>query len=381
MLTLRGDHYSMGWQHGRQVCTLRPLIAQAMRARFEQIKADNPDKRFENLLNETGELLQEVNAPLVEMIRGQAKALEFEFDMLLRYNLVSYLRDDLLTRRLSSNSTEDISGREGCTTWAASGAATSDGTSILVKNRDYLEQHLPLQIVVHAAPENGYCYIYVSSAGSPGVFCGGINQAGLAVTDTHVTSTDLGPGLPDYALMMHILEKHNSVAEAVDYLRSVPLLGRNNIIMADAQGNLAVFEIGHSRHELFETQTGILVNTNHFVSPELKDCFVDLSPPQNKGNTFHRYKKVTTQLNAAVGKIDVPFAQGLMAAHDGPLASICRHPVEGSDSATISNTIFLPVQRKMLFCHGLPCQEEYIELGIKRDESSHHIDLTQTNYP
>lgn len=363
-LTLQGDHYAMGRQHGRQVRGLRPLIAQAIEARFAQIERDGPDARFETLLCQTHELLQESDAPLLDMIRGQAEALDFEFDTLLRYDLASYLRDDLLTRKRFDVAHRKPPSTEGCTTWAATGSAAAGGQPILVKNRDYRLEHLPLQIVIHATPDSGYRYVCSGSAGSPGVFCAGINQAGLAVADTHVCSTDLGPGLPDYALMMHILEAHDSVASAVDYLRSAPRLGRNNLILADAQGCLAVFEIGHRSYGLFETHDGVLVNTNHFVSPELRDCFVDTNSPQTKGNSFHRYEKVTRELNAAWGQIDVPLAQRLMAAHDGPLASICRHPKAGSESATVSASIFMPARRKMLFCHGLPCQGHYDDFAL-----------------
>jgi hypothetical protein len=216
-LSLYGDHYAMGRQHGRQVSQIRPLIAQAIKARFEQLEQDGPDMRFEALLRETRELLQEIDIPLLAMIRGQAEALAFEFDTLLRYDLVSYLRDDLVVRRALGN--------EGCTTWAASGSATFDGQPLLAKNRDYRQEHLPLQVVIQATPDSGYGYLYVSSAGSPGVYSAGINQAGLAVADTHVYSTNLGPGLPDYALMMHLLEAHDSVSSALDYLRSVRAWG------------------------------------------------------------------------------------------------------------------------------------------------------------
>lgn len=350
-LTLRGDHYTMGRQHGRQVRELRPHIVEAIEARFRQIERDGPDARFEALLRETREVLETFDAPLLDMIRGQAEALEFEFDTLLRYDLVAYLRDALTTRKAV--------GGEGCTTWAATGSATANGQPMLVKNRDYRLEHLPLQIVVRATPGSGYRYVCSGSAGSPGVFCGGINQAGLAIADTHVSSTDIGPGLPDYALMMHILESYADVSSAVDYVRSVPRLGRNNLIMADARGHLAVFEIGHRTCGSLETHEGTLVNTNHFVSPELQSCFVDTNPPQTKGNSFHRYKKVTNELRAARGRIDVRFAQRLMATHEGPLASICRHPRAGSESATVSTSIFLPALRKMLFCHGLPCRGHY----------------------
>ena len=350
-LTLQGNHYSMGQQHGRQVRRLRPQIVEAIAARFRQIEQDGPDARFETLLQETFDVIQEIDAPLLALIRGQAEALEIDFETLLRYDLVTYLRDDLVVRQGLGN--------EGCTTWAASGPWTADGQAILVKNRDYRLEHLPLQLVVWATLGDGYPYLYVSSAGSPGVFSAGINRSGLAVADTHVYSTDLGPGLPDYALMMHLLEEHDMVSSALDYLRSVPRLGRNNLILADVQGHLAVFESGQRRYGLFETQQGVLVNTNHFATSEMRDCFIDVDPPESRGRSFRRHERVTAALRAAFGQIDVPFAQQLTASHDGPLASLCCHPQASSQMTTISASIFLPVQRTMLFCNGLPCQGHY----------------------
>jgi isopenicillin-N N-acyltransferase-like protein len=355
-LTLEGNPYSMGRQHGLQADRLRPRIAAAMHARFHQIELDGPDARFEGLLRETRELLEAIDRPLLDMIRGQADALGFEFETLLRYDMVTYLRDDLVIRRSLGN--------EGCTTWAASGPYTADGQPILVKNRDYRLEYLPLQLVVQATPSDGYPYLYVSSAGSPGVFSAGINDAGLAVADTHVYSSDLGPGLPDYALMMHLLEEHSSVSSALGYLRSVPRLGRNNLILADVQGHLAVFESGSRRFGLFETHQGALVNTNHFASAEMRDCFVDVDPPEARGRTFRRHERVTAALSAAHGQIDVPFAQHLMADHCGPLASLCCHPEANSQMTTISASIFLPIQRRLLFCHGLPCQGRYDEFSV-----------------
>jgi isopenicillin-N N-acyltransferase-like protein len=287
----------------------------------------------------------------VDFIRGQAQALAYEFEDLLRYDLVSYLRDELLTR--------GAGGGGGCTSWAATGSATVDGRPILAKNRDYRLEHLPLQIVSHVEPAAGHSYVCVGSAGSPPVYCGGINEAGLAVADTHVVSSEMGPGLPDYALMMHLLENHKAVSSAVDYLRSVPRLGRNTMILADAQGELAVFESGHRGYGLFNIADGALVATNHPISPALRRHFVDLSPSVVKGNSFHRYDRASDALRASHGQIDAVFARRLMATHDGPLASLCRHPMEGCDSATIAACVFVPAERTMLFCHGLPCQGAY----------------------
>ena len=356
-LTLCGDHYSMGQQHGRQVRGLRPHIAKAIAMHFAQIEQYGPDTRFETLLRETFELIQEVDPLLLDLIRGQAEALEIGFEVLLRYDLATYLRDDLAIRRAQDN--------EGCTTWTASGSWTADGQPILVKNRDYRLEHLPLQLLVQAIPSKGYPYIYVSSAGSPGVFSAGMNQAGLAVADTHVYSTDLGPGLPDYALMMHLLEEHDSVSSSLDYLRSVPRMGRNNLILTDVRGHMAVFESGCCRHGLLEARDGMLVNTNHFASAEMRDCFVDMDPPEARGRTFRRHEVVTAALGSAFGRIDPRFAQALMATHNGPLASLCCHPEADSQMSTISASIFLPNQRRLLFCHGLPCQSQYDDFFVE----------------
>jgi hypothetical protein len=341
----------MGQQHGAQVKGLRPLIDGAIKARLDEIDTYEYDARFEKLAGRTHEALIAHSPATLDFIRGQAEVLAYEFEDLLRYDLVSYLLGDLRTRRVTSG--------EGCTSWAATGSATVNGRSILAKNRDYRLEHLPLQIVSHVEPLEGHRYVCVGSAGSPPVYCGGINEAGLAVADTHVVSTAIGPGLPDYALMMHLLEHHQVVSSAVNYLRSVPRLGRNNLILADARGRVAVFESGHRGYGIFGSTDGALVTTNHPISPALRHHFVDLNPSVVKGNSFHRYDRVSEALRAAYGRIDVAFATRLMATHDGPLASLCRHPMEGCDSATIASCVFVPAERTMHFCHGLPCQGTY----------------------
>lgn len=354
-ISISGSHHQMGRQHGFQVRSLRPSIAQAIGASLGQVVRAGRDSRFETLLQDTCELLEEVDASLLAMIRGQAEALDFQFDTLLRYNLTAYLCDALIASKSLDS--------EGCTTWAATGTATTNGQPILVKNRDNHLEGLSTQVVIEAAPTFGYSYTCSTTAGRAGVSVAGINTVGLAVADTHVRSSDLGPGLPDHALMMHILETHNCVSSAVEYLRSAPRLGRNNLILADAQGHVAVFEIGHHLYGLRETHDGTVVSTNHFVSSELRDRFVDIDPNSTE-NSLRRYDKVTRRLNNAFGQIDVPFAQRLMADHSGLLGSICRHPREGKDVATLSTSIFLPMQRKMLFCHGPPCQSRYYEWVI-----------------
>ncbi len=360
IIRLNGDHYQMGYQHGQQVAWLRPYIITAVEARLAQIEGDRPDEIFASLVAETAEVLRTADPATLDFIRGQADSLGLDFDWLLNYSLVSFLRDALTTRRVRPTTVTGSGGPAGeCTTWAAGAPVTADGQPILVKNRDYFLEHLPLQLIAQAKPAAGYRYVYVTSAGNPGVFVAGLNEAGLAVADTHVPCPDVGPGLPTFALSMHLLEEHQTVVSALSYLQATPRLGRNNLILADAAGQLAVFENGHSRSAVLQAENGYLVATNHFNSSLMKDCCVDTEPAALQGNTFARYDKVQAELTAAHGRVDVALAQQLMTSHDGPLASLCRHPLPGSNTSTISTTILLPARGELHFCHGQPCQSQF----------------------
>ncbi len=360
VIRLNGDHYQMGYQHGQQVAWLRPDIIKAIESRLVQIERDRPDEIFAALVAETAEVLRTVDPATIAFIHGQADSLALDFDWLLNYSLVSFLRDALTTRRTHPATAAGSGGPAGeCTTWAARAPVTADGQPILVKNRDYFLEHLPLQLVAQAEPDRGFGYIYVTSAGNPGVFVAGLNEAGLAVADTHVPCPDVGPGLPTFALSMHLLEEYQTVASALSYLQATPRLGRNNLILADAAGQLAVFENGHSRSAVLQAENGYLVATNHFNSSLMKDCCVDTEPAALQGNTLARYDKVQTELRAAHGRVDVALAQQLMTSHDGPLASLCRHPLPESNTSTISTTILLPARGEIHFCHGQPCQSQF----------------------
>jgi predicted choloylglycine hydrolase len=355
VIEVKGDHYQMGYQHGRQAMLLSRQIVAAMAARFAQLEQDGADAAFEALVEDTRQVVEAVDPATVALVRGLAAGLELDFDSLLRYNLVAFLRDALITRRGDSATQES----EGCTAWAASGPATTDGQTILAKTRDYRREHLPLQAVVRAEPGRGYRYIYVTSAGSPGVFVAGFNEAGLALADTHVSSRDVGPGLPTYALSMHLLEEHATVRSALAYLQSVPRLGRNNLLLADAGGDMALFEIGHRHQAIIEAEAGLLLTTNHFNHPSMQLHFVETDPPALRDNTYHRYRLAQEVLTQAYGRIDIALARQLMATHTDPLGSVCRHPSPTSDTSTIAAMIFLPAQRRMLFCHGQPCRRLY----------------------
>lgn len=372
-IDLSGTPYEMGVQHGRQVQGVQPLLAQVIATRWaelRQLDAAGPSAVYPPL-----EALRELDRPLLDFLHGLAESLALDYEDLIRYTLSSYLKD--LHRTNLGN--HEAGFAEGCTTWTATGPVTQHGSILLVKNRDYHRDHIPLQLLARVTPAHGHRYLTLGSAGSPHVFSSGINERGLAVADTHVLSRDLGPGLPRFSLMRNLMEHHARVDSALDYLRSATHMGGGTITLADATGHLAVCESGHQQHGYRTCQEGYLISTNHFISPELANQWIEDEAPALRGNSPARYHRVENALENRVGKIDLAWAQSLTATHGSVLDSICRHPpdlslVPGASvppPSTISAVILLPagwqgaaVSGAALLAVGMPCQANWQEWQV-----------------
>ena len=338
----------MGHQHGRQVSELQPFLAAAMENRLATL--EKLDSDLNCYISEQLELWQESARPTLDMLRGMGDALGLPGQRFFKYTIASYLAD----RARGSSS-----AGQGCTVWGAAGPVTVGAEPLLAKNRDYWLDHRQLQCLASAHPRQGYRYQYLTSAGSPGVFSAGMNEAGLTVADTHVASLDIGPGLPRYALMMEILEHHAHVKSALDYLRAASHVGNGTLALLDASGDMAVFETGHSHPGIVLPEAGYVVTTNHYVTPHLRDRWIEHEPPGLQGNSQARYTRVRQALQGACGWVDLAWAQAFMTSHRGPLDSICRHPEIEPGSGTIASLIFRPQEKTIYLADGLPCQTAY----------------------
>jgi len=383
-LTLNGTPYQIGQQHGQQIQHLRPLLADVMAARLaalRQLDADRPEE-----LIPAREALAMHDRPLLDMLSGLASMLEFDADELLCYTLSSYLRDRhqavaqgvaRIPYILQADSAE-----RGCTIWTASGAAVLDGRPMLVKNRDYHRDHIPLQALAHVTPEQGYRYLCIGSAGSPTVFSSGINEMGLAVADTHVLSRQTGPGIPRFSLMREVLTHHATTAAALEYLHSAPHMGAGTLAVIDAEGNALVCESGYPHSGYYVAAPGQpLVSANHFTTPELADAWIEDEPDILHGNSSRRRHRVTRALAQTHGQINVAWAERLMARHGALAAALCRHPLpvtEGEarhpslEISTISSVIYLPRGRAhgessaplARLAEGEPCQAMWHDYAV-----------------
>lgn len=372
-LQLNGPPYVIGWQHGQQVADRRARVAAVIDARLAELsrlEADQPAA-----LQPAVDALEALDAPLLEQLHGLAEGLAVDYDRLLRYTLSSYLKDRQRTQAIDA---QQAAPGEGCTTWAATAPVARAGLTVLAKNRDYLLDHILLQVVAHVQPAGGYRYTCIGSAGSPMVFSSGINEQGLVVADTHVLSRDLGPGVPRVSLMREILERHATTASALVYLHSVQHMGGGTLLLADRAGHLALCESGHRESGFVEALNGALASANHFVTEPLAMQWIEDEPELLVGNSAARRERVLAGLAGSVGQVDEAWAQALMAAHGSPLDAICRHalvldgesPGPALDTSTISAAVFLPNglagrdRPGLLLAAGQPCEAEWVEIEV-----------------
>jgi predicted choloylglycine hydrolase len=359
-IDLSGNHYEMGYQHGRQVIDLRAHLLQTIDHRLNTLQKVDIETRPYAV--EIYDLWETTAHTTLEMLRGIADALELEWQPFFRYTIASYLLD----RRLNP-----LSDEQGCTVWAAAYPATRGGSPMLVKNRDYWLDHQGLQILASAHPSQGYQYTYLTSAGSPGVFSSGMNEVGLAVADTHVVSHDIGPGLARYTVMMDLLEHHSSSQSAMDYLRGIQHIGNGTIVLLDTQGEMAVCETGHKVSGTVLPKNGYVVSTNHFVTSELALRWEPCGPEEIHGNSPKMYARVSQSLHDAQGLVDISWAKALMSSHGDPLKAICRHQEAGPRSVTISSIIFLPQGNMLYLAAGNPCQSKFHKWSLNNNNKTY----------
>ncbi len=348
-LFLAGDHYKMGQQHGRQVRALRSQIIAAIDDNLITLSEVQID--IQSTIEEISETWELKARPTMDMLRGIADTLSLNWDNYFYYTIAPYILD---RSKYPHNPTQ------GCTTWAAAAPVTHHNTPILAKNRDYQSNHHELQCLAWSSPANGYHYTYLTSAGSPGVFSSGMNEVGLAVADTYVSSRDIGPGLPRYTVMMELLEHHDNVESAMNYLHAIQHTGNGTLTLLDSRGDMAVFETGYSNFNVVHSNEGFVVSTNHFKTPQKRKHWIGCVSKEIQINSQGRYASVIKAIQSAKDPVDISWAKKLMTTHGGSFNSICRHPETDSiHSTTISSVIYLPVERQIHLANGFPCQSDY----------------------
>jgi isopenicillin-N N-acyltransferase-like protein len=251
---------------------------------------------------------------------------------------------------------------EGCTTFVIAAGGTAAGQILIGQNSDVEPELEAFAYVLRLEP-----------AGKPAVlmwtFGGMIGYHGLNATGVAHFANSLGGGpawrmgLPHYPIKRLMLEQR-TIDEVLALLRQVPVCSSGNYVLCDSTGHIADIELTPRGFALLEDHgEGFLAHSNHFV------CKPYASPDTDAASvpdSFPRLARMRQLLAGRYGSLTVEDLKQFLADHEGQPTSICRHPHNGPDHASVSargrttaSLIAEPMAGRLHVSRGNPCQTDY----------------------
>ena len=139
-----------------------------------------------------------------------------------------------------------------------------------------------------------------------------------------------------------------------------------NYLVAHDDGNVIDVESApgdYSRLFLLFPEDGVLLHTNHFLSPRFDRKDVSLWDMPDSPLRLDRLRRA---VSATAGPLDVGVFRGALADHANHPSGVCCHPDPRSDpwerGATVASVLMDLDARRMWLADGHPCTEPYREL-------------------
>jgi len=260
----------------------------------------------------------------VEELNGLAQGAAVDFDSLLALNCrTEILPSDFLSKLLTTGdinsvnpqpTTDRTASINECTSFAISGTAENYW---LAQNWDWCGLQREALCVVESHCADQARHITVTEAGMLAKI--GINAHGLAITLNILRSDKDGvdDGVPVHFLLRTLLDCE-SVAHAKEVVSALTFSSSSNVMVLDAQGHMASFELSPYGVNILESDEGRLCHTNHFLNEVLEAH--DIGRLGNT-STLTRLHRAQNQVNPNMTRSDI--IKLLCDQNDG-LDSVCR---------------------------------------------------------
>jgi isopenicillin-N N-acyltransferase like protein len=237
--------------------------------------------------------------------------------------------------------------------------------TLIGQNWDWLLHSAETLVLLEVRQDDGPDFITVVEAGL--LAKTGMNAAGLGVvTNALVTDADVGaPGLPYHVLLRAVLDCA-AVTEALMVLQAGKRSSSANYLIAHSSGAALDVEAAPGDftrlYPLYPDQ-GLLLHTNHFLSPGLHPVDLSLWATPSSAVRLQRLRTI----GAGGQHRTLDDFRGLLADHADYPYSVCAHPEPGAhpreQGATIASVLMDLTAGRMLVAVGHPCQARYIDVG------------------
>lgn len=131
-----------------------------------------------------------------------------------------------------------------------------------------------------------------------------INDKGLYIGITFAYGNSSKYGLSWKDLVRLISETCETVDDAINVFKKVPLSVPKNFFIADKNGDMIVIEHNSNKFKIIYPKDNMLIKTNHFLDQEFSK-FDNVLKSNPYHNTFNRFNAVTNQINKVKEKMSI----------------------------------------------------------------------------
>lgn len=348
-VSLSGNHYELGYEHGvqlRETILKNIEINALLNAHYTGL---TPNKMREGASKYLSFLMTNYRH-FYEEIRGVSEGSGADIVDIMVLNLHG----------------RDMLG--ACTLFAVPSALAEDGRALVGQTVDWSplldSNYVVLRIRDEEHGLNMDMFTEAGIIGLVGKNCGGVGEC-MSLLLTQSNSVE---GLPAYLVLRHVLEQKR-IGDALNAIINAPRASSFNYLISDDNGEIYNVEADSNQYELFYIEDQIFTHTNHILGRSLfnADNYVKVS---NSCETIHRCNRARKLLKQCLsnGKIGPKDIMAIMRDHASFPDSICRHPSENVSVEGQFKTIAAIVMRQgeegFWITRGNPCQNEFYKVSV-----------------
>ncbi len=254
--------------------------------------------------------------------------------------------------------TAGLAGTCECTHIAAGPPATADSRLYLGQTWDMGFAAAEHVMCIRRKPQHGPATLGLTTAGCLSLIA--INEAGIAIGNNNLVSTDARPGVIYLATINNALAQ-TGFAEAVAAISKAPRASGHHFYVGGPQGQMVGLETSATAAaQLGPDGCGVYAHANHCISPQIRRYE---APGAATVNSLDRQGRAQQLLYQDYGKLDPSRMLAILSDHAGK-HPICRHTDNPSETASLAAVIMAPEIGQISFTIGNPCERTFTNLCI-----------------
>lgn len=341
-----GTHFEVGVQLGEQCRERIHALLDLYRSKVQTngLRWANLGERLQPYLQATDKHLPQY----IDELRGVAKGAGLPL-----HDIFALVCPEAAS---ASPATADPAAGRGCTDFVVGPGATADGSVLACHNEDWTCREAGWAVITRIKAGDEPEWLSTAYAGI--IPTTGFNDAGISLTGNALSPNDEQTGIPKLMMVRAILGAGN-VRDALAAAIMEPRASSYNNIVTSESGEAFSVEASATDWEMIPIENGVLVHTNHYVTPRMQRYEANRQEIAGSVMRYHRARRLVEQHR---GRIDVAVARQILSDHAGQPGAICRHPWArpGEPADNLSQTVFsvqIDLTRRVFWASwGLTCQ-------------------------